>query len=1095
MVKRLRHYLTRYSRYVQNLLDRPSILRRIANTKLARERDISITTHLRSICLLLDEFSQYGGIGHRKRRSCEHDPASQFGLDDYATNSMGSKTIPRLDELRNAIITGLPCGELKSRTDRTFKSDSNVLANLDLLTFIRYIGMIRKEKKDRCRYWSDIELGWPAPAARRCNPLLERLVVRLCRLISTLWSRLRTIPKVHHDVSIRTAFVRATLIVHLSSISGDLKTNDHHGVATRPTDPIRTQQPYACTEMSIHVCLASTHGEIHDWRPPRSQPSKRPELAVGWWSDASSLLNGMEPSDSPVPPFQMFVQRNAPASSTDSRPVPFTQRRRSLSVPVAYSRGKSSAHYFPITRRHSYSESLPSTHASLRAFGPLQDGPSAEEFMATNRSSSVYSRSSDHVDSDRFSWHTSDFADHERLPPQQAALDIGPIQLHHYRRHSPQQYPARLCSPLVPSPSPPHGRSHSPKSLQSQDSVLLIPLPISPEIPETSLKAVPLDSVRQLARPPSGPYWSPEEPYVSNASSSRSQEVLRFEPGSFSPAETHAVLSGPATLISLDGRRRLLSSLRRPRVGGFTANKTQTDHEYSNSSPDIVIASKSGTRDMTTLTNQSRAESKAKAAQALGLDMIDEPRGRTKRRGPRRIDYSHYTPKTTVMDSETDSEESEASSPHEDARMIAKQYHAVLTEQYHQPRPSSTSGSDENVKKHTRMAPQPLFINKPLPRPPSLPQSPMYERVHSSFTDSSQSGDRHHAGQSGTASDIIQPPNGSAWAPGIKYSDRLTFAESYQSMQASGSIPNFSSRGDCQRSPEGSSRGSSGTDREYQYGADSAPDSRASAYYPHPMHRHWKTGSSEKPKSKHTKSDSKLSSNGQGLMLEADIVAQRSSTPDTEGFGLQQQVFPTPPSGRASTDTYHSAPSSPPTYGTLARPADMKRSFHQRVTGDASRYHDIGGRSPPTPPVHPNPLLCSPVISEEGPPQMPLTPWPRFEPSRVETQSPRLGWSMEAKRRFDKKNSLRAGVSQRGVWHHTATSPHGVVDIRDVGRRDGEDVERVNRRRPNKVSEVLEQLMDFRREQKAEKRRNELRKMIRIVPQQRHAGNDAWDAS
>jgi len=122
---------------------------------------------------------------------------------------------------------------------------------------------------------------------------------------------------------------------------------------------------------------------------------------------------------------------------------------------------------------------------------------------------------------------------------------------------------------------------------------------------------------------------------------------------------------------------------------------------------------------MAPLASQVRKESRAKAAQALGLADADEVRGRTKTRmgGPRNMSYEHYLPAAKRLSDASDSSDDERS----DAQRIAHQYHTLLSQQYRTPSDSPASNrteSDTEIKSQMKMVPQPLFHSKP---PAKLP--------------------------------------------------------------------------------------------------------------------------------------------------------------------------------------------------------------------------------------------------------------------------------------------------------------------------------------------------------------------------------------
>ena len=750
---------------------------------------------------------------------------------------------------------------------------------------------------------------------------------------------------------------------------------------------------------------------------------KRPPMMKSDSSSSSLSGRGLEQA---VPSFQTFAKRTPPPDQQKPLPpTPLRQRRRS-------------------------------------SFSDWSETP-RQSRLEPRRSSSIYSRTPSQWAPDDVSWQSADFASQPDLLLRAIAYSASTPQLVE-KQPAGEFLEPRQCSPLIASPSPTASRVSTPSPAPvHRPSVLLPPPTDSAHIAKKHLRTVSLEKAKAALLAPGAEHLLPEELRARQLGKSRSHEPLARDTADFFRSAAPPQLPEPVIIIDCHGRDRIVSS---PRVSmlpvpsvALPDNYIDTDRKTSDGS---IMVGNGPPRTMVSLANQSRKASKVKVAQALGLDDLDEPRGRTKQRGPRNLDYSHYLP--TRRESSSSSSEDRS-----DAQRIAKEYHSLLSEQYRQPTQSPAghgTDSDTSVREHMKMVPQPLFHSKP---PAKLP------------------GEVGRQDSIGSVSPFGMPRTnvtdfGARRRSSALASMPLRISISPQSSRArtstSGSIPIsppsagttmsiIAPRSETIVQPKTKAPKTPKTPKAKKSKASKASkdDKRSSAYYPYVASRQGKNG-----KAKEKRKDAMKGSQTPPLpLLAADIIAQRlktpERTPDSSPLRSHPPVSEFSIPEDASIETGH-------------------KPLHRRIAKGAVKYADLltrpAGYEPSPERLQYQPITYA-TISQATPES------PHLLPSPSSSKTPSLGWSDMAKSSFDK---ARSSVLSSRPPHPSVLVTHTVTAARPLDEsKDG--LNEPESPGLGRKGSIFGNLMDFRREAKAEKRRTDLKKMIKHVPQKEEDGGGA----
>lgn len=655
------------------------------------------------------------------------------------------------------------------------------------------------------------------------------------------------------------------------------------------------------------------------------------------------------------------------------------------------------------------------------------------------RSSSIYSRTVSQWDSDRISWTSADFAD-EPVPPlpllRPLAYSASTPQLVEKQVNAPVFQP-RTFSPLIRTPSATTtSQVNTPAATQEvRDSFFPVKsLPSEPQALQPQKKhvrTISLEEAKAAINAPGAVHLLPEELRAKQFRRSRSDEALREvnlqgpdKPATAKPSE-------PLTLVDRQGRRRTILS---PRDSfAFVAKHplalAKCDGPVSNFSFHMGAKPQNS---MVPVATQQREASENKVIQALGLDEFDEPRGRTRNRGPRNLNYEHYL-RNAKRVAEHSSSRNEPLT-----QTAAQEYHALLTEQHSKQSDLTThhtTESDDKMKTYLNMIPQPLFHTTPLAKPTG--------RV-----------DRNDKDQDITPYDLSPATLESGDSDRESEIDPelhpLTIPRDTQHKRCStsGTIPisppeplgrSFT----VQSSRSGVSEISHVTNKK-----KTKMDSRVSAYYPH-------VASRKKTKAKRA---SKYSAQ-QSEIPPMPLLFSRTDT-----LSIESGSYETSPS------SFHARPLDKFRGNGKSRKgsdASSKRSrppLHQRVVKgamDILTHHDM----PESDSYEP---ITAATVSEGSPHLLP-------SPVKSRPKEVHLGWSDVAKNTFDRVTSPTKTPPK-------AVSPP-VIDIETPAR----PLEKTNTGLseagpPRRKGSIFGTILDSWKESKAERRREELKKMIKFVP-------------
>ena len=628
---------------------------------------------------------------------------------------------------------------------------------------------------------------------------------------------------------------------------------------------------------------------------------------------------------------------------------------------------------------------LPPTPLRPRRLSSLLGSRDIESILLPRRTSSVYSRTISQWGPGAGTWIGNSPAQSMPVmrPPIAYSRSTSELPV---KAVAPQYLEPRIYSPLITTPSPSISRSSTP-SPPPPHYALAYQRGSPPSI-SSKKRNVSLAHAKQAMQAPGAVHLLPEELIAQSKGRSRSHEPVRLASMAIIPGDIPEIRS--PTLRDSQGRQRLVSVT-------STAGYSDTPLS-SNQNPDRKDSeakfrlSRDPARSVVPLDSQVRAESRAKAAKALGLD---EGRGRTRQRGARNV--SHHIPKMKRLSS--------ISPDHHVAESIAADYHALLTEQYCEASSAESMGtrSDGEVIERMKMVPVPLFNYKPAAKwPPSHDSensiSPSGRRVDSGYATSSTRGTIPLGFSVGTS----QARRRSKSSGSIPISPPL----SATSMSLQQAFP-----------PAFKATGARSTSTRQVSSAK--VDDRKSAYYPYVASR---------------KGASKARKEASAQPL-PPIATRFSST-----------------KSRGSESASISAPSQshPPVENDFA--SIISNSSEGPLYG---RIRGVLGWTKP----------------RTSPERRPREDSPHILPSPVLKSSPTiLGWTDQAKETFDRARSSMQPTSF--AITHTVSAPRP-LDMRSAGYAEP-DV-------PRRRGSIMTGIMTGFRENKAEKRREELKKLIQVV--------------
>lgn len=851
-----------------------------------------------------------------------------------------------------------------------------------------------------------------------------------------------------------------------------------------------------------------------------TQPTvARPPLLLSKISSSSSL-GGLEQNIPPknIPPFQAFLLTTPPLKHDPDKPLPPTPSQ----IPAA----------------------VDDYDTSFR-----------------RRSSSVYSRTPSYWAAESIeSWQTNDLEEISRavLPPIAYSVSVPDFKS---QDAAPEFLQPRKFSPLLTSPRMSIQTISSSNPSSPPTTTITTPTMLSStEAPRQKPVMISLHEAKETLHAPGAKILLPEElrAQAGRKNTTESQGHVRLSSSDIfrmhAPPETPVV----ATLVDRQGRVRSITT------PPATISQFMDDSfpPLDNGLPSVnAFPVGSGpAREMVPPT-PTVAEHHFQQ-QMNGID--SDERGRVRERGRASLDVSKYkfpaSPETYVHD------------PYrfqmgDTPTNTAEEYHTLLAQNYQKPSPATSEyDSDDSIRRHMKMIPQPLFSGK---QPPARKSGALQGYDGSRYGRSSQSSMSSRGSNSFNLC-LSMSPTGSRRTSG-------------GSGSGFGDIPISPPRQDV-HSPPSISVGSKGAARpaeSHRYHRDSRFESK---YYPQPLQRADRTASIEQKQKKNLKKNKNKSrpsfsvtSRPVGVSSHRHKTSKNSTdssmTSPTLGTGYAAVLNPpgaplltksviemklkTPLSSPQSSPlgTNHSTPepqSSISGHGKAALLDDSpvlgnKKHFLQRVAmksmrkanhkdnnHDDSKHNDNneGGRrqsrnqssttTDPTPPhrdispgttTPPHPSPHSPHLyprnsnshSNSISISNPSTTTMMMKPSMKKLELPaHLGWSYDKKLEFDQATTPPPStpVSARSrmnlmMMTTTSSSARSLADHQQAWERDfaarheREEEEEEEESSPTtgggsgrrKVS-LFGNVRDRFVESKAQRRREDLKKMIRVVPNQ-----------
>ena len=641
----------------------------------------------------------------------------------------------------------------------------------------------------------------------------------------------------------------------------------------------------------------------------------------------------------------------------------------------------------------------------------------------------------------------------------------------------------------------------------------------SPKIEKQHLRTVSLEKAKAAVQSPGAEHLLPEElrarnhPTRMSLNKSRSFEPLVRTPIELPRQAREAKESKPPivrgtlamfrvspqsatappelptlTLVDAQGRDRVVG-LPRASVAPLPVFAFPQPPMTPTSTPAFDVGS-NAPKLMAPLANQQRQQSKDKLTQVLGLDVKDDGSGRKLTRGPRSPDYSHYMPNRWRPPSPTSSSDDEG-----DARHVAKEYHNLLTEQYRQQSssPAATSvNSEASIREHMQMVPQPLF-SKPQAMPTRGGMRPRYDSSNGSVSPDH----RREQSDSSVATSSRSPNRDRSGSLPLT----MTTNVEHRQLSLNGEIP-ISPPFDYNpyalpAVPQA---------REIPKHRRNSDDNRISAYFtvvtkgsPLKFRR-----SDERKKSlPGLRSPKSPLSPGRPLFA-ADIITEKLQTP--AGSPAASPLNRTPP-------TSHRAPTSDASSAELTKKElTAKQALLSRITKGAVKYADLLTRPAAQMPTS-HKRSQTPERKHQQPARLHIPPVSAFTNAEARADSPHLiptppsaskspkspglslGWSAAAKHAFDAQypgsptHAHRPSHSANTV-HPAAIYTHTLLPARPLDERGtglAED-EAAATGAGKRRGSMFGSFMDFRKEAKAEKRREDIKRTIRVVQTPEAAG-------
>ncbi|PPJ54560.1 hypothetical protein CBER1_06649 [Cercospora berteroae] len=801
----------------------------------------------------------------------------------------------------------------------------------------------------------------------------------------------------------------------------------------------------------------STFGVTQGWNMyqpvPINPPHKKPPIGSSLYTEAkaptppllsktpsSSSLRGLEKN---IPPFQTFLLRTPPLEHNHDKPLP----------------------------------------------APPIQAPRSDASSERRRSSSVYSRTPSHWAPESVSsWHTDDLQGDTRMSERSIAYSSSVPDLKATSVAS--ETPAvllepRAFDPLFTSPTVSTIISDSSPSA-SRPATTLLPQSETPMSAAKSINTISLAQAKEAMHSPGAQRLLPEELLARTKSTlhSRSTSSDLFGMRAISSSTDYPI---SATLVDRKGRTR--SSTTPPAIASQSVEYPFPALHSPLPSVNAFHVGSGPARDMAPATPT--VMSQPEYAEGAG----HEPQGQ---RNKPSLDLSGHnippSPETFVADAYR-------FRPGDEPKTAAEEYHTSLAQTYQQPTFDTTGyDSDDSIRRHMKMIPQPLFSGKNrVQKSTSLrkrsgasryrPRSSSQNSVASSRDSNSfdlrlsvsTADSRHASGGSGFGHIPISPPSTQhmhARRTSVERGRSIRTAEHHQDLD-----PRMESRYDSQ-SEQQVRRGASIREMRRSKPSFSSRLNQRNSSKSRPS-----IDTSAQSRELNSRKDSEMGSptlgtafvpalasvgnTGPGApLLSRSVIEMKLKTPQTS-----PQTSPL--GDHIPSPSSFTAPQNPNASETLDDfPIFNKKPFFQRVGMKSLRKARRRSSTATDRSVSPSSCRPSPQSPHLHSPAHPPFPTTARKPNNIEV--PHLGWTHTSKQTFDE------AVSPPGTPTNTSRAKLPLLSNPFKSLRAnsnaGENVAEDGRTSPVRRGSLFGSVLERFTHDKGQKRREDLKKLIRVVP-------------
>ncbi|KAL9532088.1 hypothetical protein SMMN14_04702 [Sphaerulina musiva] len=682
------------------------------------------------------------------------------------------------------------------------------------------------------------------------------------------------------------------------------------------------------------------------------------------------------------------------------------------------------------------------------------------------RSSSVYSRTPSYWAAESIeSWQTNDLEEISRtvLPPIAYSVSVPDFKS---QDAAPAFLQPRKFSPLLTSPRMSIQTISSSNPSSGATTITTPPTPTmlsSTEAPRQKPAMISLHEAKETLHAPGAKILLPEElrAQAGRKNTRESQGHVRLSSSDI--FRMHAPPEAPAVATLVDRQGRVRSITTPPATISQFLDDSFSPLDNRLPSVNAFPVGSGPAREMVPPT-PTVAEPFFKQ-QMNGID--SDERGRVRERGRASLDVSKYkfpaSPETYVHD------------PYrfqmgDKPTNTAEEYHTLLAQTYQKPSPATSEyDSDDSIRRHMKMIPQPLFSGK---QPPARKSGALQGSDSSRYGRSSQSS-MSSRGSNSFNLRLSMSPTGSRRTSG-------------GSGSGFGDIPISPPRQDV-HSPQSISVGSKGAARpaeSHRYHRDSRFESK---YYPQPLQRADRSASIEQKQKKNQKKSKKNTSRPSFSVTSRPVGASSHRQKPSKNSTDSPMTSPT-------LGTGYAAVLNPP-----GAPLLTKSVIEMKLKTPLS--------SPQPSPLGSNPSTPEPQSSTSGHGNVPLDESPVLGNKKHFLQRVAMkSWSNDKKFEFDSATtpppstpvSARSRInllmtpSRSSPGDHELEWERGFAAARHGREGEGaEEDEEEEESSPTTTTDIWRRkgslfgnVRDRFVESKAQRRREDLKKMIRVVPNQ-----------